>query len=79
MADRDKLLMDLRVQRIVNLLGQYGLRAGTCANLLRHLAEWYQPSGMKTCEVCGEQFKPKRRSARYCSRACKQVKYRRNG
>ena len=40
MSDRDDLLTDLRVQRVVNLLGQYGLRADGSARLLRRLAEW---------------------------------------
>ena len=78
MTEPDEPLADPRVQRVVNLLGQYGLRAGDCARLLRNLAEWYKPSGMRACAVCSELFKAKRRSARYCSRACKQVKYRRN-
>ncbi len=79
MTEPDETLTDPRVQRVVNLLGQYGLRAGDCARLLRGLAEWYQPNGMRACAVCGELFKVKRRSARYCSPACKQVKYRRSG
>ena len=76
MTDRDKPLTDLRVQRVVNLLGQYGLRADGSARLLRRLAEWYQPSDKHVCKKCGELFKSKRRSAWYCSRACKQSAYR---
>ena len=78
MTKPDETLTDPRVQRVVNLLGQYGLRAGDCARLLRNLAEWYQPNGMRACVVCGELFKPERRTGRYCSSACKQVRYRRN-
>ena len=77
-TEPDEPLADPRVQRVINLLGQIGLRAGDCARLLQNLAEWYQPNGMRACEVCGEQFKPRRRTARYRSKACKQVKYRRN-
>ena len=78
MTGHNKQLVDVRMQRVVNLLGQYGLRAGDCAQLLRNLAEWYQPHGMRACAVCGELFKPKRRSKRYCSRACKQAEFREN-
>ncbi len=75
-TEQDKLLADLRVQRVVSLLGQYGLRPDVIARLLRRLAEWYQPSDRRVCEGCGELFKSRRRSARYCSRACKQSAYR---
>ena len=71
-------LADPRVQRVVNLLGQIGWRKRECARRLRTLAEWYQPSGMRACEECGELFKPQRRTARYCSTACRKVAYRRN-
>ena len=76
MTDRDELLADLRIQRVVNLLGQYGLRADGSARLLRRLAEWYLPSDRRVCEVCDELFKSKRRSAKYCSNACKQSAHR---
>jgi len=76
MSDRDDLLTDLRVQRVVNLLGQYGLRADGSARLLRRLAEWYLPSDQRVCKKCGELFKSERRSARYCSNACKQSAHR---
>ena len=76
MSDRDDLLTDLRVQRVVNLLGQYGLRADGSARLLRQLAEWYLPSDKRACDVCGELFKSNRRSAKYCSHACKQSAHR---
>jgi hypothetical protein len=32
---------------------------------------------MKTCQTCGEGFRPTRRDALYCSGACKQWAYRR--
>ena len=76
MSDRDELLADLRVQRVVNLLGQYGLRPDVIARLLRRLAEWYLPSNQRVCKKCGELFKSKRRSAKYCSHACKQSAHR---
>jgi len=76
MTKLDKLLTDLKVQRLINLLGQQGLRADDCAYLLRGLAEWYQPSDKRVCEGCDELFKSKRRSAKYCSNACKQLAYR---
>ena len=76
MTERNELLTDLRVQRVVNLLGQYGLRANGSARLLRRLAEWYQPSDRRVCEGCGELFKSERRSAKYCSNACKQSAHR---
>ena len=76
MTDRDELLTDLRVRRVINLLGQYGLRADVIARLLRRLAEWYQPTNKRVCKKCGELFKSERRSARYCSRACKQSAHR---
>ena len=76
MTDRDELLADLRVQRVVNLLGQYGLRADGSARLLRRLADWYQPTDKRVCKTCDELFNGKRRSGQYCSRACKQSAYR---
>ena len=76
MSERDDLLTDLRVQRVIKLLGQYGLRADVNARLLRRLAEWYLPSDQRVCKKCGEFFKSERRSARYCSNACKQSAYR---
>jgi len=76
MTKLDKLLADLKVQRVINLLGQQGLRRGDCASLLRRLAEWYLPSDQSVCKKCGELFKSERRSAQYCSRACKQSAYR---
>ena len=75
-TDRDEPLTDLRVQRVVKLLGQYGLRADACARLLRRLAEWYQPTDQSVCKKCGELFESERRSARYCSNACKQSAHR---
>ena len=77
MSERDDLLADLRVQRVVKLLGQYGLRADGSARLLRRLAEWYQPTGMRACDTCSEPFKAQRRTARYCSSACRKVANRR--
>ena len=77
MTDRDDLLADHRIRRVANLLGQYGLRADGSARLLRRLAEWYQPTGMRACDICGELFERESRSARYCSNACKQSAYRR--
>ena len=76
MIKLDKLLADLKVQRLINLLGQYGLRADDCARLLRRLAEWYQPSDQSVCKKCDELFKSERRSAQYCSHACKQSAHR---
>ncbi len=76
MTERDELLTDLRVRRVINLLGQYGLRADACARLLRRLAEWYLPSDKRVCQKCGELFESERRSARYCSKACRQSAYR---
>ena len=78
MSDRDELLTDLRVRRVVNLLGQYGLRADGSARLLRRIAEWYAPSSLHVCEVCDKQFKPMRRTGRYCTSACRKVAHRRN-
>ncbi len=74
MSERDELLADLRVQRVVNLLGQYGLRADGSARLLRQLAEWYLPSDKRACDVCGELFKSNRRSAKYCLQAIRTSK-----
>jgi len=75
--ERNELFTDLRMQRVINLLGQYGLRAGDCARLLRQLAEWYEPSGMRICDTCSEPFQAQRRTARYCSPACRQKSFRR--
>ena len=72
-----ELLTDPRVMRVANLLAQFGMRNGECARLLRALAEWYDPKGMRACETCSELFTARRRTARYCSQACKQVAYRR--
>ena len=76
MTELDKPLTDPRVQRVVSLLGQYGLCAGESARLLRQLARWYEPDGLRACEVCDEPFKAQRRTARYCSSACKQAAFR---
>ena len=78
MTKRDDLLSDLRVQRVVSLLGQFGLGNDAIARRLRQLAEWYSPTGMRTCERCGELFKPRRRTARYCTSACRKAAFRRN-
>ena len=70
------LFTDPRATRVVNLLGQFGLRSPECARLLRTIAEWYEPQGKRECETCHEFFEARRRSKRFCSRACKQVAYR---
>jgi hypothetical protein len=72
------LLADPRMQRLVNLLGQYGWRARDCARLLRALAEWYEPTGMHACAICETHFKPTRSSHRHCSTACRQRAWRRS-
>jgi len=76
MTESNETLTDPRVQRVANLLGQYGLRAGDCARLLRNLAEWYQPSGVRVCDTCSEPFKAMRSTARYCSSACRKKAFR---
>ena len=73
----DQLLTEPRVQRIVSLFGQFGLRPGDCARLLRQIAAWYESSSLRLCEECGAPLEKKRRQARYCSPACKQKAYRR--
>ena len=78
MTGSDELLADPRVQRVVNLLGQYGLRSEDCARLLRNVAEWYEPTDKLKCQNCRVYFLPSRSTARYCSAACRQAFYRRN-
>ncbi len=41
----------------------------------RQRREWRRTA--LTCETCGDQFRPKRTDARYCSSACRQKAYRR--
>ena len=77
MTERNELLKDPHIQRVVNLLGQRGWKDSYCANMLRELAEWYQPSDRRRCEYCCGLFSPRRRDTRFCNPACRQASYRR--
>ncbi len=77
MIEPDEPLTDPRMQRVANLLGQFGLRAHECARKLRLLAKWYEDGDGPICAVCGKEIQAKRKTSLYCSHACRQVAYRR--
>ncbi len=68
---------DLRAIRVTNLLLQSGVTKAQLAPFLRKLADFYEPSGERLCDVCETFFRPNRRTHVHCSAACCAAAYRR--
>ena len=58
-----------RTKRLV--YAKYGLRNETLSVVDETLSENETLTETLKCEVCGNEFQPKRRTARYCSSACR--------
>ena len=70
-------IRDPRALRLMNLLIQFPMSKGDCARLLRRVAEHYEPSGMRSCDVCDRPFRPTRGTHTRCSAACRVAALRR--
>jgi hypothetical protein len=75
-GDFDHDLVVAVTSRIVELFDGYAVTYHDRATLLRQLADTFEPSGLRACDVCRALFEPNRSDKRYCGNACKQRAWR---